>query len=244
MSFILDALRKSENERQRQAGPGIAELPVARVASRAPVILIAVGALLAVNLVVVLYWLLKDDAPEVVHEEPVAAQSSATTATPTPTPATLAQDGDRPAPAAVAALPAQDAGRPAPVTSREVRPLAAEVAAGPPPDAAPPPAPDPSLLPTAPLPTQAYGWPPRQQAAAAGYVPRIDTLPPQATAGLPELNLDLHIYSTDPAQRAAFINGARYRAGDQLPQGVDVVDITHEGVVLRYRGQQFLLPRH
>lgn len=237
MSFILDALRKSEHERQRQAGPGIAELPVARAASRAPVILIAVGALLAVNLVVLLYWLLKDDAPQVVREEPVAAQPSATAATPMPTPTpTPAQDTARPAPAAVATLPA-------PVTSREVRPLAAEVAAGPPPDAAPPPAPDPSLLPTAPLPAQAYGWPPRQQTTGSGYVPRIDTLPPQATAGLPELNLDLHIYSTDPAQRAAFINGTRYRAGDQLPQGVDVVDITNEGVVLRYRGQQFLLPR-
>jgi len=238
MSFILDALRKSENERQRQAGPGIAELPVARAAARAPVILIAFGALLAVNLVVLLYWLLKDDAPQVVREVPVAAQPSAAAATPTP-----AQDGARPAPVAVATPPAQDAGRPAPVPPREIRPLAAEVAAGPPPDAAPPPAPDPSLLPTAPLPTQAYGWPPRQQATGGSYVPRIDTLPPQATAGLPELNLDLHIYSTDPAQRAAFINGTRYRAGDQLPQGVDVVDITHEGVVLRYRGQQFLLPR-
>jgi len=238
MSFILDALRKSENERQRQAGPGIAELPVARAAARAPVILIAFGALLAVNLVVLLYWLLKDDAPQVVREEPVAAQPSAAAVTPTP-----AQDGARPAPVAVATPPAQDAGRPAPVTPREVRPLAAEVAAGPPPDAAPPPAPDPSLLPTAPLPTQAYVRAPPQQATAGSYVPRIDTLPPQATAGLPELNLDLHIYSTDPAQRAAFINGTRYRAGDQLPQGVDVVDITHEGVVLRYRGQQFLLPR-
>jgi len=240
MSFILDALRKSENERQRQAGPGIAELPVARAAARAPVILIAFGALLAVNLVVLLYWLLKDDAPQVVREEPVAAQPSAAPAMPTPTPT---PESGRPAPVAVATPPAQDAGRPAPVASREVRPLAAEVAAAPPPDAAPPPAPDPSLLPTAPPPTQAYGWPPRQQATGSSYVPRIDTLPPQATAGLPELNLDLHIYSTDPTQRAAFINGTRYRAGDQLPQGVDVVDITHEGVVLRYRGQQFLLPR-
>ena len=238
MSFILDALRKSENERQRQAGPGIAELPVARVASRAPMVLIAVGALLAVNLVVLLYWLLKDDAPEVLREKPVAAGSAATATAPP-----LDQDSARPSPVAVTVPPAPAAARPAPVTPREVRPLAAEVAASPPPDAAPPPAPDPSLLPPAPLPTQAYGLPPRQQAAGGSFVPRIDTLPPQATAGLPTLNLDLHIYSTDPAQRAAFINGARYRAGDQLPQGVDVVDITHDGVVLRYRGQQFLLPR-
>ena len=29
MSFILDALRKSEHERQRQGGPGLAEVAVA-----------------------------------------------------------------------------------------------------------------------------------------------------------------------------------------------------------------------
>ena len=29
MSFILDALRKSEHARQRQTGPGLAEVPVA-----------------------------------------------------------------------------------------------------------------------------------------------------------------------------------------------------------------------
>ena len=57
------------------------------------------------------------------------------------------------------------------------------------------------------------------------------------------LNLDLHIYANDPEQRAAFINGTRYRAGDRLPQGIDVVAITTDGVLLRYQGRQFLLPR-
>jgi general secretion pathway protein B len=230
MSFILDALRKSEHERQRQAGPGIAEMPVARATSRYPRALVAIGALLVINLVVLVYWLLKDDAPEVVRERPVAAQ---------PAPA-----GDSPRPARVAAAPAApDASRPLPSREREVRPLAAEVEAGPPPDSAPPPAPDPSLLPVAPSPTPRGAYTPRQPAPDASYVPRIDTLPPQATAGLPILNLDLHIYSTDPAQRAAFINGSRYRAGDRLPHDIDVVAITPEGVVLRYQGRQFLLPR-
>ena len=64
MSFILDALRKSDHERQRQTGPGIAELPIARPASRAPVALIAVGALLAINLVIVLVLVLRQGAPE------------------------------------------------------------------------------------------------------------------------------------------------------------------------------------
>ena len=240
MSFILDALRKSEHERQRQAGPGIAELPAARAASRVPLALMTIGALLAVNLVVLLYWLLKNDVPEVVREEPVAVRPS-----PVSTPPTPATSQQAPGPVSVGTeeAPVQQTQHPAPVKQREVRPLAAEVVAGPPADAAPPPAPDPSLLPTAPSPTPAYGYAPRQQAPGTDFVPRIDALPPQATAGLPVLNLDLHIYATDPEQRAAFINGTRYRAGDRLPQGIDVVAITIDGVLLRYQGRQFLLPR-
>jgi general secretion pathway protein B len=231
MSFILDALRKSEHERQRQAGPGIAELPVARATTRHSFVLLAIGALLVINLLVLLYWLLKNDKPEVVHEAPVAAQPA-----PAPT-----REIERPAAVMTPSAPAAPVTQPVP--EREVRPLAAEVEAGPPPDSAPPPAPDPSLLPIVPAPAPAVSYAPRQPAPSATFVPRIDTLPPQATAGLPALNLDLHIYSNDPAQRAAFINGNRYRAGDKLPQGVEVVDITQEGVVLRYHGQQFLLPR-
>jgi len=227
VSFILDALRKSEHERQRQAGPAIAELPVVRPPSRMPVILVAIGALLAVNLVVVLYWLLNDRAPEVVREEAVAAQPAPAPTTPVP----------------VTTTPAQEAPRPAPVRPREVRPLADEVVAGPPMDAAPPPPPDPALLPTTPYPTSTPFAEQRQQTEGGDSIPRIDTLPAQATAGLPVLNLDLHIYATDPAQRAAFINGRRYVAGDRLPEGVDVVAISQEGVVLRYGGRQFLLPR-
>jgi hypothetical protein len=49
MSFILDALRKSEIERQRQSGPSMAEFPIAREDRRQPVALIAIGVLLAVN---------------------------------------------------------------------------------------------------------------------------------------------------------------------------------------------------
>ena len=43
MSFILDALRKSEIERQRQSGPSMAEFPVAREDRRLPIALIAIG---------------------------------------------------------------------------------------------------------------------------------------------------------------------------------------------------------
>ena len=100
------------------------------------------------------------------------------------------------------------------------------------------------------MPPRFKDWAPSYRAAprpaadgTTDFVPRLDTLPPQVTSGLPVLNLDLHIFATNPAQRAVFINGRRYQEGDSLPEGVDVVAITTEGAVLRHRGQRFLLPR-
>ena len=53
MSFILDALKKSELERQRQASPGLEDYGFSRPSARLPVWAIALGLLLAVNLLVV-----------------------------------------------------------------------------------------------------------------------------------------------------------------------------------------------
>ncbi len=51
MSFILDALRKSETERQRQKVPGFADVPDGRDSPRAPRWLWVLGGLLAINVV-------------------------------------------------------------------------------------------------------------------------------------------------------------------------------------------------
>jgi len=57
MSFILDALKKSELERQRQSVPGLADSGVARPRPRLPAWPFALGLLLAVNLLVLLFVL-------------------------------------------------------------------------------------------------------------------------------------------------------------------------------------------
>ena len=49
MSFILDALRKSEHARQRQTGPGLAEAPIAPTKARTNVWATAAVALLLVG---------------------------------------------------------------------------------------------------------------------------------------------------------------------------------------------------
>ncbi len=222
MSFILDALRKAELERQRQSGPSIAELPMAREDRRLPWAMLAIGLLLALNVGVLLFFLLRD-APPAATAAGVPAMAVAAATPPFAAPVSVAP---MPSPA-IATGPAETASTP------EEPPAAQEM---PGPESLPPPAPDPTLLPIAP--------------AATGHVsqmpaapPSIDELPAQATAGLPELAIDLHIYADDPANRAVFINGRRYQQGAVLPEGPTVEEITRDGAILRYHGQRFLLPR-
>jgi general secretion pathway protein B len=219
MSFILDALRKSELERQRQSGPSIAELPVARDDRRLPVALVAIGVLLAVNVAVLMYFLLRDGTP--AAPAPTAAVAAAPTAA---APAAERPAAPLPAPPAESALAAQvaDVGTTAGADAFEA-----------------PEAPDPTLLPEAP-----YAPPGGGTVSYGPAPPSVETLPPQAAAGLTDLSVDLHIYSTDPAKRAVFVNGRRYLEGMTLAEGPMVEEITRDGVVINHRGQRFLLPRN
>lgn len=218
MSFILDALRKSEIERQRQSGPSIAELPVAREDRRLPIALVAIGVLLAVNVGVLLFFLLRD--------------GSGTTAPASGTAAPAAASAPSPAPQPPVANPA-----PAFITEPTGATITAPSADEPEFATLPPDAPDPTLLPEAPVALPGAGVtytdaPPQPAEPLAARA-----------AGLPELSVDLHIYADDPAKRAVFINGRRYTQGATIAEGPVVEEITRDGAVLNYRGRRFTLPR-
>src|SRR5215471_4653891 len=85
MSFILDALKKSENDRQRQSGPALFEVRVAPPRSKLPMLAIIIVSLLVVNLGVVAWIMLRKPAAAAV---PAAA---------TGTPAAQAPVGAQPA---------------------------------------------------------------------------------------------------------------------------------------------------
>ena len=59
MSFILDALKKSESDRQRQSGPALYEVKVAAPRTQLPLWAIGLAVLLAINLGVVAWALLR-----------------------------------------------------------------------------------------------------------------------------------------------------------------------------------------
>ena len=78
MSFILDALKKSETDRQRQASPALFEVKVAAPRRKFPMWAAALAVLLGVN-VLALAWVLlrKPDAPPAAQAATPAAAAAA-----------------------------------------------------------------------------------------------------------------------------------------------------------------------
>ena len=67
-------------------------------------------------------------------------------------------------------------------------------------------------------------------------------LPKATRDNIPALNMNAHVFSTNPARSFVLINSKRYRIGDFLAEGPELVDILPDGAVLEHRGSEFLLP--
>jgi general secretion pathway protein B len=80
MSLILDALKKSEAERQRQSGPTLLEVRVSQPRRRYPAWVIAVGALLAVNMLLLVIFMLHRPASSQAPLQQTGAAAVAPTA--------------------------------------------------------------------------------------------------------------------------------------------------------------------
>jgi general secretion pathway protein B len=232
MSFILDALKKSESDRQRQSGPALYEVKVAPPRSGLPPWAIAVVILLAVNLVIGLWLLLRHPgaraataaeaapataaaAPATVPAIPLAAPAPGPTAVAASAPAGAAIAGAQTAPAA-ATLPAGDIGRGDSLAPEDYAP-AAEPA------------------------TSSLGGHVRRGTASG--VPLYQDAATTPGTNIPQLRLDLHAYAARPQDRWVMINMHKMHEGDTLPEGVRVDSITPDGAVLSYHGSSFLLPR-
>lgn len=236
MSIILDALKKSENERRRQESPGFADLPTA--APRAPMppwMLLTAGAVsaLLVALGVAFFFLQGGDVT-----------ASADTAM-----APARQDGGTQIAAAVDAdqwpdEPVLDYAPTPPdrtvrSLAREVPPTSPTASAGS--GSATPPGTG-SAVPRTPSPaprsTSATGT-----TSSTSDLPSADELSARGELTIPDLHMDLHVYATDPAQRFVFINGRRLRQGDEVSQDLRVHEILADGVVLQQGSTRFILPR-
>jgi len=260
MSFILDALKKSESDRQRQSGPSLFEVKVAPPRRTLPVWAVAIAVLLGINIVVVSWMLLRRPAAQ--SRAPTASATSAPSVAPAGPAA--AQDSAAARAAATAREPGSSAARPTDGGAPGPGPAAA---AAPPSAAAPAAAPamsssHSSAAPLARGDNQSGG----QQGADDNPADHAPAVEPDATpgpgssgstgqdlplyqqivisAGLPDLHLDLHVYADRPQDRFVMINMHRLGEGDALPSGVQVETIRPDGVVMIYHGTRFLLPRN
>lgn len=220
MSFILDALKKSESDRQRHSGPALFEVKVAPPRSALPLWAVAVAALLVVNLAILMWMLWPHPAARSADSSTAAASLAAQgpQAAGTPAPAPLSLTAPAASPAAAAALPPT--------------PGAASGAGDNPDDYAP-----------AAEPAAAPSLSNRVRRATADGVPLYQDAAAAAGASIPQLRLDLHVFAQRPQDRFVMINMHKLREGDSLPEGVHVDSITPEGAVLSYSGARFLLPR-
>lgn len=246
MSFILDALKKSENDRQRQSSPALFEVKVAAPRRKFPLWAAGLTALLGVNMLVLVWVVLRH--PEAPAPQAAAAAPPAPAASPAV--ASNAQPGMVTVPATVTLpttvnIPISAA----PSVNVGAAPAAPGVVG---PSSTPPLAEEPQLQkqePSIPPDYDARDYRPAITPAQAGAIAaarRNGELPSRdeylAQGGqLPDLRLDLHSYAPNPSLRFVFINMRKLREGESLPEGVRVDEITPTGVELSYHGKRFTL---
>ncbi|MGD9598721.1 MAG: general secretion pathway protein GspB [Steroidobacteraceae bacterium] len=246
MSFILDALKKSDSERQRQAGPALFEVRSATPRNGLPVWALALGALLAVNIVGLGWFLLRAPAA------PMVAKPASTAPTQAPAPAATQAT----APTRSAPIDAAPAG-PAPIATARIATARIDTAPASAPPVLPPPA---AVSPTAAaaeepanpadyeeaLPAREPLQPAHAEGSveiAAGIAPTVDQLSPAIRSQLPPLHLDMHVYAARAADRFVFVNMHRLREGETTRDGIRVEEIVPTGVILSFRGTRFRLER-
>jgi general secretion pathway protein B len=216
MSFILDALRKSENARLRQEHPAMFDARAVASRRAFPIWGVALGLLLGVNLLVVLTVLLRNERAAAVADAPLPVSAPAPAAAPPI--GTVATPMDA-APAATRTSAAPPAAARTASVSRSTATTPARTA--------------PSVIETDTVPTATSAPIDLQQPSRT----RDDLL--AAGDAIPEAALSLHVYDPDASKRFILLNGQRLREGEMAGNGLRVRSIVPDGAVLDHRGATF-----
>ena len=262
MSYILDALRRADAERERGAVPSLhaqqyASLPSDEEPRRGPKPLVWVVIGLSAALIAALAWtFFGRETPPVVAArvpEPVLSPPAAVPAPPIPAPvAASAPTGAVAASAAVATAPVE--------ASKPVR----KPVRRPPPATAPGTQPDGSRMPSTASPGPAA---PRgadmatvargndaataTRNADAGAAPHpaegggdariyaLRDLPEEIRRTLPNVAVGGSTYSTDRASRMLMINGQIFHEGDVVSNGLVLQQIKPRGAVFSFKGFRY-----
>ena len=222
MSYILDALRKSDQERRLGAAPTLhsAQLTAVSTERRAPWAYAVVAVLLA-GAAFALGWI----RPWQAQPRGVEASVSPRSFSPETNP--MSQDGR-----ASSAMPKAPSWQsPAIPTSRESAARAAMESRQP---AQEPKETAESLRETA------RAEPERAvEGATENRVVSFTDLPPAVRQQIPALTISVHAYSRTPKDRLVGINDRLLREGDTLGSDLVLEKITPDGMILSFKGTRF-----
>jgi general secretion pathway protein B len=230
MSYILDALKRADAERERGRVPGLHAHPLGEGgtderAGRTPRWALWAGIAVGAVVLAALAWRMGADAnaplpvPQLVpspapaqppaepRPDPIAAPASP------PPPTTAAETTPQPAPNEAATIVPSYAPPPAEVRASKDRQAAAAAVA-----------PSPAT------------------AAAPARIPLVSELPAPLRKQLPPLAVGGSVYSDDAASRFIVLDGEVAKEGSQPAPGLVLERIEPRSAVLRYKGERFRLP--
>jgi general secretion pathway protein B len=263
MSYILNALRKSERERQAiQPDTVTSRIAIQHAPERQSLTKI-IAVLVILNLAILIYFLgiaphipedgeqtpakIEKPAPLIANPPPLAAdQSSPAKFAPNPKiqpPRNQAQATDN-----IAAGRKQpvEPTKPAVTPPQPVKPPA--VVAKPVLDTKPAAEPEQQTItvpqivagseqPTAKKPEPVATTRPHND------LPTLEDLPPDVRQSLPTLPINVFSYSSTPAERFVMIDMVKYVPGQTIKNALELKEITEDGIIVRYEGRVFKIKR-
>ncbi|UUZ75680.1 general secretion pathway protein GspB [Polaromonas sp. P1(28)-13] len=225
MSYILDALRKADAQRERDPARGIHAQPVhasplARPEGQQTRLWLWGTAAIGAGLLAVAAWQLAGPTapPVAVSVAPPIAYSPVAGAGTPPAPAVTIPLS---APMAAPALPATEVLPAAPAPAAPVAPAPAPIREARKPVSA--------LVASSPLPAT----------AASNRVLSVNELPADVQRELPKLAISGGVYSDNPAQRMLIVNGQVLGEGAEPAPGVLLEQIRAKTAVLKFRGYRY-----
>ncbi len=225
MSYILEALKKAQAERQLGSSPTIhaptlqaADTGAASARFSKPLVLavLAMAAVIAVLLVMVL-------KPAAQQQQPAAAPAAAAVTPPA---------------AARAAAPAPTAPTPLPAPVADLPPSVANLARASAPEAQPQPQP----AAAAPASASAASAPIKLVAVPEEPVVNLRDLPEPIQRAIPPVTVGGYIYSRNPADRLLLVDKVLRHEGEEVAPGLLLEKLQQKEAVFNFRGYRYRVP--
>lgn len=225
MSYILEALKKAQAERQLGSAPTLTAVPVGAAPADAAAVRrrpawIALSAVILAAVCAVAAWRLQAPSPST---SPAPAPS---VPSPSPSPSPSA-----PAPAAVVVAPAQT-----------TAPLPTPTPTAPPPLAVVPASTPPAPKPAPPKPAAVKPAPVQAAAPEEEKLPSLRELPEPIQRSVPPLAFGGYMYSKNPSDRLLLIDKALRHEGEEVAPGLVLEKLLPKAAVMNYKGYRYRVP--